>query len=130
MTNATPVPRREVPPDVLDDVAELLRASRSERTWRAYESDLRAWCRWCDDHDVDPLPATGETLVWWLHHTRQHIVSLLRVVATDRTSFRETARVPPGHRYVRGKGWRAISWSWWVTTSSSCSTMRVAVTYS
>lgn len=59
-------PRGAAPIDVLDDVARLLRESRSERTWKAYESDLRAWRSWCDDNDVDPFPASTETLVWWL----------------------------------------------------------------
>lgn len=70
MTNATPAVRTRpsllVPRDVLDDVAQLLQESRSPRTWAAYESDLRAWRRWCGDNDVDPLPVTSETIVWWL----------------------------------------------------------------
>lgn len=71
MIDATPLPQPStqlatVPLDALDDIAELLRESRSERTWKAYESDLRAWRAWCVEHQVQPLPATSEALVWWL----------------------------------------------------------------
>jgi site-specific recombinase XerD len=54
------------PEIVLDGLAEkaraYARASRSENTLRAYESDLRAFCRWCDQRGLTCLPATVDTV--------------------------------------------------------------------
>ena len=41
-------------------------------------------------------------VIEWLVHTRQHIVSVWRVVGTDRTSFPGTGGFPPAHRYLSG----------------------------
>jgi site-specific recombinase XerD len=109
--NATPVVRSEVPPDVLDDVAELLRGSRSERTWRAYESDLRAWRGWCDDHDVDPLPATPETLVWWLQSQAAQgyaVATIARRLVTIRQAHRKVGHPCPTDDQAVRTVWQGV----------------------
>lgn len=101
MMNATPVVReghRLVPTDVLADVAELLRESRSARTWQAYESDLRAWRRWCADNEVDPLPVSSETVVWWLQSQAAQgyaVSTISRRMVTIRQAHRKAGHPDP-----------------------------------
>ncbi|HEY1680234.1 MAG TPA: site-specific integrase [Candidatus Tumulicola sp.] len=51
---------------VLDGLADKARAyaegARADNTRRAYESDLRAFCSWCQTRGLTCLPATAETL--------------------------------------------------------------------
>jgi len=40
----------------LDQVREFIRASKSDNTLRGYQSDWRAFCGWCEAHQVN-VPA-------------------------------------------------------------------------
>jgi site-specific recombinase XerD len=51
-----------IPSPSLDQAREYIRASKSENTLRGYQSDWRAFCAWCEEHGVCPLPAAPETV--------------------------------------------------------------------
>jgi len=44
----------------------LMNQSRSAATWRAYDSDWRQFCQWCNSAEVSPLPSTSDTVVLFL----------------------------------------------------------------
>jgi integrase len=49
-----------------DQARQLARGSRSESTWRAYDSDLRDFQAWCSPHELSPLPAEPLTVATYL----------------------------------------------------------------
>jgi site-specific recombinase XerD len=49
-----------------DQARRLARASRSDSTWRAYDSDLRHFQAWCAEHHLDALPAEPLTVATYL----------------------------------------------------------------
>ena len=49
-------------PSPSQQVREFIRASKAESTIRGYRADWRAFCEWCESHDVHPLPASAETV--------------------------------------------------------------------
>lgn len=49
-----------------DQARRLARNSRSDSTWRAYESDLRHFQAWCSEHHLNALPAEPLTVVTYL----------------------------------------------------------------
>ena len=62
-----PLPATELDTEVvLGALADKARAyandARSANTLRAYESDLRAFCAWCQARGLSCLPATAETV--------------------------------------------------------------------
>ena len=42
------------------------RLAKAENTRRAYRSAVRAWCAWCDRHDLPALPASGPDVAAFL----------------------------------------------------------------
>ena len=42
------------------------RMAKAENTRRAYRSAVRAWCLWCAQHDLSPLPASGADVAAFL----------------------------------------------------------------
>jgi integrase len=51
---------------LIEESEQFRRAARSERTWKAYRSDLRSFAGWADQHGVSALPATPETVVAYI----------------------------------------------------------------
>jgi len=41
-------------------------ASRAPNTWRAYQSDLRHFERWCAKRRLEPVPAAATTVAAYL----------------------------------------------------------------
>lgn len=54
-----------VPPS-LDQAREFVRHSKAENTIRGYRADWRDFCRWCDSHGVNPLPAMPESVAAYI----------------------------------------------------------------
>jgi site-specific recombinase XerC len=42
------------------------RMAKAENTRRAYRAAVRAWCAWCAQHDLPPLPASGADVAAFL----------------------------------------------------------------
>ena len=42
------------------------RHAKADNTRRAYRSGVRAWCAWCEAHDLSPLPAAAADVVAFL----------------------------------------------------------------
>ena len=78
-TLATPIEQ------TLDDrTRDLLRASVSPSTWRAYETDLRSIEEWCRDRGLPILPATSTTVANFVGEMsgRYSVATIERRVAT------------------------------------------------
>src|SRR5690349_4943027 len=63
-----------------EQVREYIRASKAESTVRAYQSDWRDFCRWCESHGMRALPATPETVASYIAEcsVRLKVASLQR----------------------------------------------------
>jgi integrase len=49
------------------DAAETYRRmAKADNTRRAYRAAVRAWCGWCAQHDLPPLPASGQDVAAFL----------------------------------------------------------------
>ncbi len=49
------------------DAAETYRRmAKADNTRRAYRAAVRAWCAWCAQHDLPPLPASGQDVAAFL----------------------------------------------------------------
>jgi len=48
------------------DAETFATASRAASTWRAYESDWRIFCSWCQAMDLAALPAAPATVAMFL----------------------------------------------------------------
>ena len=46
--------------------AALARHAKADNTRRAYRAGVRAWCAWCDSHQLPPLPARPEDVAAFL----------------------------------------------------------------
>jgi integrase len=47
-------------------VAEFIQASRARSTRTGYQSDFRHFCGWCQEHNLEALPAAPETVAAYL----------------------------------------------------------------
>ena len=47
------------------------RMAKAKNTRAAYRSAVRAWCDWCDKHDLPPLPASGRDVAAFLAAERR-----------------------------------------------------------
>ena len=60
------LPRQSPLPDILRDeierAAQYAKASRAPSTRRAYEADWKIFMAWCQQHGVDPLPASADAV--------------------------------------------------------------------
>ena len=56
----------DVVPSPSQQVRDFIRASKAESTIRGYRADWRAFCEWCESHDVHPLPASPETVASYI----------------------------------------------------------------
>ena len=65
-TGADAVPLPALPSPLPAQVREYIRASKAENTLRGYQSDWRAFCAWCESHDVRPLPAAAEAVAAYI----------------------------------------------------------------
>jgi site-specific recombinase XerD len=45
---------------------EFVRAAKTTSTLRAYRSDWEHFARWCEQHQLSALPATPETVAFYL----------------------------------------------------------------
>lgn len=57
---------QDVPGRLRDRLEDYLRAGRAEATWRAYDSDLRHFRRWCAQEGLVAAPATEQTIAAYL----------------------------------------------------------------
>jgi site-specific recombinase XerD len=62
-----------VPSPSLEQVREFIRASKAENTLRGYQCDWRAFCKWCDGHQVCPLSAAAETVAAYIAECAGHL---------------------------------------------------------
>jgi integrase len=62
-----PVPGADIAPSPsLEQVREFIRASKAESTQRGYKSDWRHFCKWCQQHELCPLPALPESVASYI----------------------------------------------------------------
>lgn len=70
MTNALqPLESFDAPPalaEKIEGARKYLAKALSENTLRAYRADLRCFKRWCDAHQVEPLPADSPTVIAYI----------------------------------------------------------------
>jgi len=62
-----------VPPPSLGRVREFIRASKSDSTLRGYQSDWRHFLEWSKPRDVCPLPASPETVAFYIAECAGHL---------------------------------------------------------
>lgn len=62
-----------VPSPSLHRVLEFIRASKTESTIRGYRADWGNFCRWCEVHGVNPLPASPETVAAYIAECAGHL---------------------------------------------------------
>jgi site-specific recombinase XerD len=60
--DASPPPAPVLP----DKVREYIRASKAGNTLRGYQSDWRAFCTWCEQQQVSPLPASPQAITAYI----------------------------------------------------------------
>lgn len=54
--------------DDLDRASRYARQARADNTKRSYSSDWAHFVQWCDEHELDSLPATVATVVLYVSH--------------------------------------------------------------
>jgi integrase len=52
--------------EIAADARDYVAASRAENTTRAYRTGWAQFARWCDEHGVTPLPASAETVAFYM----------------------------------------------------------------
>src|SRR5580700_11805151 len=62
-----------VPSPSLAQAREYIRASKAENTLRGYQSDWRAFCAWCEDKRVVPVPASPEIVAAYVAECADHL---------------------------------------------------------
>jgi site-specific recombinase XerC len=55
------------------------RRAKADNTRRAYRAGVRAWCAWCDEHGLTPLPAAAADVVAFLAAERGRGLSVTTV---------------------------------------------------
>jgi site-specific recombinase XerD len=61
------------PIPAMDQVRQYIMASKAENTLRGYQSDLRAFCTWCEVHGHCPLPAPPEVIASYIAECAEHL---------------------------------------------------------
>jgi hypothetical protein len=96
-----------------DQARRLARKSRSDSTWRAYNSDLGHFQAWCSEHHLDALPAEPLTVAMYLaalntapiaftHGTYKH--------QSKNEAITEYAEIEDrGHSLTIDHGWPAVA---------------------
>ena len=78
---------------------DFARASKSEATRRAYQTDAADFAAWCERHSLEPLPATVDTVAAYL-------ASLARSGLKASTITRRCAGIRYMHRMAGESFWR------------------------
>ena len=104
LTVASPT---KISPLLADEIAaarSYRRQAKAQNTIRAYESDWRQFEAWCDERDLDPLPARPEAVATWLAVLAQAgraDSTIGRHLATIGWQHRQQGHVPPTARDQR-----------------------------
>ena len=83
------------------DAHETLAAAKAPATRKAYASDWARFCTFCDDRNVEALPAHPDIVAWFIHVEADAgiaPVTLGRRVAAIAHHHREAGLAPPGGR--------------------------------
>jgi integrase len=56
----------DIVPRSLEQAREFARHSKAESTLRGYSADWRDFCKWCEGHQVCPLPASPEVVASYI----------------------------------------------------------------
>lgn len=100
----------------LDELAaaaeQLLDASLSSNTRRAYASDWRQFCAWCEAHGLISLPAAPTTLVLYLTDLatvqRRKVTTIERRLSAIRKAHRAARLASPGDDIAVEQAMRGI----------------------
>lgn len=86
-----------LPADLLAAVHAVLGAAKRPNTLRAYRSDWRAWCTWCERHGLNPIPAAPETAAAYVADRQRELRSstLQRHLASVATAHRAAGYASP-----------------------------------
>lgn len=78
-------------------VSVYIRHSRATNTVEAYQSDWKRFTQWCETYDRTPLPATPETVAFYLSDTSSHLKpsTLSRHMASISQAHRKVGLEPP-----------------------------------
>lgn len=68
MTRIVPTPHDAELAALIDDAKEIAKQTKSQNTKRAYKSDLKLFIAWCDEHNLDSLPAKNESVALYMVH--------------------------------------------------------------
>jgi integrase len=52
--------------EIVSEARDFVAASRAENTTRVYRTGWAQFARWCDEHGVTPLPASAETVAFYM----------------------------------------------------------------
>lgn len=102
-TPALPEPSLPTPADdLLARAKAYIQAGRAPATQRAYQSDLADFAAWCGDRGFTPLPATGETVGFYLTDLaeRRAVATLERRLASISRAHRAAGFESPTRAQV------------------------------
>ncbi|KAK3108077.1 hypothetical protein FSP39_000719 [Pinctada imbricata] len=54
--------------DLAATLPTLILKSKSDSTFKNYNSNFKQWCKWCSDYGVSPLPSTGYYVSLYINH--------------------------------------------------------------
>jgi site-specific recombinase XerD len=88
-----------VPSPSLEQVREYIRASKAENTLRAYQSDWRAFCAWCEGARIAPLAAAPEAVAAYIAECAGHLKvgSIQRRLSAIAEAHKAMGLDPPTH---------------------------------
>ncbi len=53
---------------LIDDAEQIAKHTKAKNTKRAYRSDLKLFTAWCDEHNLESLPAKNEAVALYMVH--------------------------------------------------------------
>ncbi len=91
--------------DLHNAAKKHLEHSKAENTKRAYGSDWQQFVSWCDENHLESLPATAETVSYYITYLgKEHKASTIKRKMTAISQRHKTARYPSPTKSVLVKG--------------------------
>jgi integrase len=83
----------------LEQVREYIRASKAPNTLRGYQADWKAFCAWCELHELRPIPSSPETVAAYVAESagRLKVGSLQRILNAITEAHKATGLESPAH---------------------------------
>ncbi|WP_420239748.1 site-specific integrase [Telmatobacter bradus] len=78
--------------------SQYIRAARANSTRRAYESDWHDFLLWCNEHQIEPLPATASSIALYLTSLAQKgrkVATIARRLTSINIAHKRVGLAPP-----------------------------------